>query len=97
MSFGGRVNATIKKRDGSDFFVDFGNGITTVIPVNHPLWIICDYRSERALVIDLLAREEDLRSRVLVLTERRVQQLVRAGILKHARSDDDGRELRCAS
>jgi hypothetical protein len=35
-----------------------------------------------------------LRSRVLVLTERRVQQLVRAGILKHARSDDDGRELR---
>jgi len=45
--FGGRVTATIKKRDGSDFFVNFGNGITTVIPVNHPLWIICDYRSER--------------------------------------------------
>ena len=35
-----------------------------------------------------------MRSRVLVLTERRVQQLVRAGILTHARSDDDGRELR---
>ena len=45
--FGGQVNARITKRDGPDFFVDFGNGIITIIPVNHPLWIICDYRSER--------------------------------------------------
>jgi hypothetical protein len=47
VSFGGRVNARITKRDGPDFLVDFGNGIMTVIPLNHPLWIICDYRSER--------------------------------------------------
>jgi hypothetical protein len=45
--FGGQVNARIANRDGSDFFVDFGNEIITVIPVNHPLWIICDYPSER--------------------------------------------------
>ena len=45
--FGGRVNARITERDGPDFFVYFGNGIITVISVNHPLWIICDYRSER--------------------------------------------------
>jgi hypothetical protein len=44
--FGGRVNARITKRDGPDFFVYFGNGIITVIPVNHPLWIICDYGSD---------------------------------------------------
>ena len=45
--FGGQVNARITKRDGPDFFLDFGNGIITMIPANHPLWIICDYRSER--------------------------------------------------
>jgi hypothetical protein len=45
--FGGQVDARIKKRDGSDFFVDFGNGIVTMIAINHPLWIICDFRTER--------------------------------------------------
>ncbi len=47
LSFGGRVKARITKQDGPDLFVGFGNGIIMVIPVNHPLWIICDYRSER--------------------------------------------------
>jgi len=45
--FGGQVNARIKKREGSNFVVDFGNGIITTIAADHPLWIICDYGSER--------------------------------------------------
>ena len=45
--FGGQVNARIIHRDGPDFFVDFGNGIITIISVNHPHWIICDYGSYR--------------------------------------------------
>jgi hypothetical protein len=44
--FGGQVNARITKQNGPDFYVDFGNGIITIIPVNHPLWIICDYGSD---------------------------------------------------
>jgi len=45
--FGGQVNARITKRDGPEFFVDFANDIITTIPVNHPLWKICDYLGER--------------------------------------------------
>ena len=33
-------------------------------------------------------------ARVLILTERRVQRLVRSGVLKHAYDQDDGHELR---
>jgi len=33
-------------------------------------------------------------AKILLLSERRIQQLVRAGILKHAFDEDDGRELR---
>lgn len=33
-------------------------------------------------------------AKIILLSERRVQQLVRAGVLKHAYDEDDGHELR---